>query len=325
MSDISDKSVVRWAVCGLGSISHAFMRAASKVENARVTACVSSSKERAEAFKQRYGLEAAYTYDEFLTSNGADAVYVCTNMNDHVKNTVAFLKAGFPVLCEKAFALTVAEAEEMFAAARTADKLVMEAMWTRFIPCTEKLLEVIHAGEIGKITSMTGAMIGIFTNKKHRVFDKARGGGTMLDLMVYNAAYSHFLKGAPESVSAKGVVQNGVDTDCTITLTYADGTKALLRSSSTAKPLKFGFVIEGENGKIKIPHFHWGTGFKVFKNGRLLPKHYRFPFPDFTYEIKHFNALLLAGATESPLMSEAVTVAVMGVLEEANRQLGVEF
>ncbi|MDR3263432.1 MAG: Gfo/Idh/MocA family oxidoreductase [Clostridiales bacterium] len=319
------EKVIRWAVCGLGSISHRFVKAAAKVENAKVVACVSSSKERAEAFKVQYGLTAAYTYEEFLTAQGIDAVYVCTNMNDHVKNTVAFLNAGYSVLCEKAFALNVGEAEEMFAAAAKAQRLVMEAMWTRFIPCTEKLLETVNSGKIGKITAMKGAMIGIFTNKKHRVFDKARGGGTMLDLMVYNAAYSHFLKGAPDTVTATGVVKDGVDVDCSLTLGYKDGATASLISSSVAKPFKFGYLIEGEKGKIKIPHFHWGTGFKVYTNGKIFPKRYRFAMPDFTYEIRHFDDLLIQGATESSLMTREVTLAVMRVLEEANGQLGVEF
>jgi predicted dehydrogenase len=301
------------------------MRAIKKVEGASVVACVSSSKERAEAYKQKYKLEAAYTYDELLTAKDIDAVYVCTNMNVHSKNAIAFLNAGFPVLCEKALATTVQEAEAMFAAARAANVPLMEAMWTRFLPCTEKLLEVVNSKKLGEIRKMSGVMNNIFP-KNHRVFDVNRGGGTMLDMMVYNVSYAHFLKGVPQKVEARGEVRNGVDVTCDLDLTYPDGAVACLESSSVPKAFKFRFEIRLEKGKIVIPHFHWGTGFKVYGNGkRAATEKYRFKFPNFTYEIKHFNNLLKTKQTESPLRSPQDTLEVMSILEEANNQLGVTF
>ncbi|MDR3293434.1 MAG: Gfo/Idh/MocA family oxidoreductase [Clostridiales bacterium] len=317
--------IIRWAVCGLGGISHTFMRAAQKSDGMKVVACVSSSKARALEFQAKYGLESAYTYGEFLKAKDIDAVYVGTDMNRHCENTVAFLKAGFSVLCEKSFACTLAETEKMIAAAHESGKLLMEAMWTRFIPCTQKLLEVVRSGRFGKILEMKGDMIGFFPNKNHRVFDYKRGGGSIFDLMVYNVAYATFLAGVSKKVEVEGTTENGVDRECSLTLSYPDGAVARLKSATTRKKIRFGFTILCEKGVIRIPHFHWGMGFKIKETGKLFAERYRFRHPDFTYEIAHFNGLLREGKTESPLVSFAHTTEVMRILDEANRALGVVF
>ncbi len=241
--------VIRWAVVGLGKISRRMVKAIRSVENSIVTACVSSSKERAEEYGEKYGIPHRLTYDELEKDPSVcDAVYIATHMNAHAKPAIMFLNKKLPVMCEKSFAVSVAQANSMIEAAKQNDTLLMEAMWTRFLPATVYLNEFLASGEAGKILSTRAKFeVGIGHGPKSRVFKRAVGGGSILDIGVYPTTYTHMLLGMPESVKAEGRVKNEVDTSCNTEFTYNDGVKASFRVSTEFMTLKEYYIIECEN------------------------------------------------------------------------------
>ena len=322
---------IKWAMVGLGKISRRMLKAIRSVPNSEVVACASSSKERALEYAKQYGIENAYTYDELAqNTDKVDAVYIATHMNAHAKPTMMFLKKKLPVLCEKTFAVSVAEASSMIQCAVENDTLLMEAMWTRFLPSTLKLQEILKTGELGKILSADSKFeVGIGHGSKSRVFNKAVGGGSLLDVGIYPTTYTHMLLGSPEKIETNGRLKKEVDVNCNTVFKYKGGVSVKFRVSTEFLTLKEYYTIECENGTVQIPSFFDARKLIIkHKDGRkeVIKGFGRRGNPDgFTFEIAHFNQLVRDGMKESPVMTHKVTMEVMHMIDEQLKQLGVQY
>ncbi len=124
-----------WGVLGPGRIADAFARDLRLVPGAELAAVGSRSAERAAAFAAEHGFAASYgSYDALLADPAVEAVYVASPHALHVEHVTAALEAGRHVLCEKPLTLRAADAEALFALARSRGLLLMEAMWTACHP-----------------------------------------------------------------------------------------------------------------------------------------------------------------------------------------------
>ncbi|MDR0425909.1 MAG: Gfo/Idh/MocA family oxidoreductase, partial [Clostridiales bacterium] len=227
---------IRWAVCGLGRISEVFIEVVGGMPGCEVVGCISADPARAEAYRQRHGLRFAAGYGDIERIGAqADAVYICTNMHLHRPNALGFLSAGIPCLVEKAFSLDLAEAEEMVACAKKNRTPLMEAMWTVFLPAIGAARALAASGALGKPLCASGFFCGDATgNPASRVFRRELGGGSILDLMVYNIACAQLFFGRPTDMTVTGVLGGGVDLSCDAVLDYG-GVRADLHASLTAK------------------------------------------------------------------------------------------
>ncbi len=317
----------RWAVCGLGKISHRWVRVANNISGMKVVAAVSSSKERAESYKKKYEMEYALTYEEMAKNPSiVDAVYVSTNMSDHERIVNMFLSAGIPVLCEKSFALNVKQAKSMIDCAHKNNVILMEAMWCRVLPASRYVEQMIIEKRYGEILKTTGNFkAGWGHGPKSRVWRHDVGGGSVLDLAVYLVHYTLMLLGKPEKVIATGKVINGVDRYCDIRFEYAHQVKCDLHSSLEFPKLKEAYKIYCEKGTIIIPSFY-GAKKVIEKPMNGHKKVTKFPNVDgFSYEIKHFSELVNADKKGSDIIPLSLTLEVMEILQEINRQIGVVF
>ena len=322
-----DKTI-KWAICGLGKISRRFYKAASSLPNTRIVACVSSSKERALKYQKRYGIESAYTYDELIANaKSIDAVYICNLTNQHAVTAKRFLEAGIPTLCEKPLSLTAKDAEAMISASRKNNVLLMEAMWTRFLPATLYLRELIKSGEMGPIMGIRARFeAGIGHGPNSRVFKKATGGGSIMDLGVYPVSYAEMFLGIPQSISVAGQLnKEKIDLCCKGELAYPKGVSMKFRTSLKFLQIHETCYIDCENGTIKIPRFYQAKKLLIkHSDGRTEKKVFE-KIDGFSYEILHFNDLIRRGMKESPIMTHKSSFEVVKILETMNQQLGVYF
>src|SRR5262249_48170981 len=142
-----------------------------------------------------------------------DAIYIATPHPMHYENSLLCLRAGKAVLCEKPFTINATQAADLIAEARRHGVLLMEAMWTRFLPHMVALRQTIDSGAIGEIRLLK-ADFCFRTNvdPASRLFDLALGGGALLDVGVYNISLASWLLGTPRQiVSLAQLGTTGVD------------------------------------------------------------------------------------------------------------------
>ena len=95
------------------------------------------------------------SYEELISDPAVDLVYVATPHNLHLENTLAALRHGKHVLCEKPMGVNKKEEEQMFREAKNRNLFLMEALWSRFLPNVIKTKALVDSGAIGEIKLMT--------------------------------------------------------------------------------------------------------------------------------------------------------------------------
>ena len=217
---------------------------------------------RAKAFAEKYSeprgeIEALETYQAVIDHPDIDLIYNPLPINLHAEWTIKALEAGKHVLCEKPFAMNIAEAEAMLAAASANDKRLIEAFHYRYHPAFIDMLEIIDTGALGKLSSLTAVFnvpIPDLDGTEIRHLPET-GGGAFMDLGCYPLSWALMaLGGQPSSVEATATLtKRGVDESLNAQLTFPGGVHAEL-SASMASDTSFAasLNIHGENGHIEF-------------------------------------------------------------------------
>ena len=195
---------VRIGLIGAGSISHFHaLGYQANHDLAQIEAVCDLNKARAEAFAEKYNIARVYTdYASMLADAPLDAVSVAVWNHAHADATIASLKAGKHVLCEKPLAMNATQAEEMLRTAKQEDKLLMVGFVRRFAQNAEAMKAIIDAGELGDIYSARVSMVRRWGNPGGWFSDKKRsGGGALIDLGVHIIDLARYLAGNPRPVS----------------------------------------------------------------------------------------------------------------------------
>ncbi|MEY2982271.1 MAG: hypothetical protein RL562_2498 [Planctomycetota bacterium] len=324
VSDARMSDSIRWGILGTGTIAHAFAKGLRDAPGAELVAVGSRSQESADRFGDEFGIPRRHaTYAALAQDQDVDVIYVSTPHSRHCEDTVLCLKAGRHVLCEKPFALNLAEAEEMVACAKQHDRFLMEAMWTRFNPVMVKVRELLAAGAIGEVR-MLYADFGFRTDfdPSHRLFDPELGGGALLDVGVYPLALAHMVFGgaAPEADGFASVGQTRVDEQCAWLMRYPNGALAVL-SAATRTETPQQATICGTKGMIRIPRF-WDAR-ELDLNGEAVPV--EVVGNAYQYQALEVMERLRAGQRESGVMSLAMTLAIQRDLDALRSPWGVRY
>ena len=143
------RPALRWGVLAPGGIAADFTDALHRHTRQRVVAAGSRSAERAAAFAAAHGVERVV---RLATSSSSpipevDVVYVASPHSEHLEHALLAIAAGKHVLIEKPMAVTAdAGARRIVAAARAAGVFAMEAMWTRYLPQTDIVRQLLDDG-----------------------------------------------------------------------------------------------------------------------------------------------------------------------------------
>jgi predicted dehydrogenase len=227
----------RWGVFGTGMISMKFVAGLAAAPGHAATLVASRSRDSAERFAAGMGVSRAIAgYAEAATAGGVDAVYIATPPSEHAAHALLCIEAGLPVLVEKPFAASAADARRIADAARARGVFAMEAVWTRFLPASRALKDMLAAGELGEVRMASGSFA---TSKRpdpaDGALDPARGGGAMAHLGVYPLSLGQWLFGTPLAVQAAGRIgDSGVDEDAAFQIGYAGGITASFQCSNRA-------------------------------------------------------------------------------------------
>lgn len=144
------------------------------------------------------------TVEEAYADPNVDAVDLCVPTHLHKPLTLAALAAGKHVLVEKPMALSLAECEEMAAAAEKADRVLMAAQVLRFFPAYTALKRTLDSGELGPVRSALFRRRCAAPAWSQWLKQSDKSGGGVFDLLIHDVDIALHLFGKPEAVSATG-------------------------------------------------------------------------------------------------------------------------
>jgi len=318
--------MIRFGIVGAGGIAQKFAEDIKFSEGAIAVAIASRNLERANEFKDEHDIEYAFgSYEEMAKSDLIDAVYIALPHNFHMEQSILFMNHKKHVLCEKPIAVNVSQFEKMVACAKENNVLLMEAMWTRFLPVTKKVREVVQSKKLGKLKHAYlefGFEVMGLGGDNGRLFNANLAGGSLLDMGVYPVAYTLNITDQPiKSIEATAKkYKTGIDTECVVDVTFEDDSTARLVSSFLADRNTPG-VIEFENGKIVIDNF-WRS-----QKVAIDDKEFDFPFigEGFPYEINSFVETLKKGLLENEIMTHDQTRKSMLILDEIRKVIELKY
>ena len=136
-------SNIKWGIIGLGKIANKFATDLAIVENTKLVAVASRSQCKADNFAAKFNVKSTYnSYEKLAKDPAVDAVYIATPHSFHKEHSLLCMQNKKAVLCEKPFAMNLREVEEMIATAQENNVLLMEALWTFFLPHFKYVLDL---------------------------------------------------------------------------------------------------------------------------------------------------------------------------------------
>lgn len=321
---------LRWGIIGPGGIAQTFMHAVQAHTNQQVHAVASRTEGRAREISTQFSIPLALNgYEELVSHAEVDVVYIASHMSDHYEHAMLAINAGKHVLVEKPITYSPDEARNLLTAAKARGVLAMEAMWTRYLPQSDIINQLIQSGELGDPELMTAAFCA--DNRAiPRLWQKG-GGGIVFDMGIYPIAIAQQFMGNPIKISATGRVRpDGMDEESYAVLEYSGGGRAQLITSGIAS-LPITASCSFEKGLVLIDE-----QFLAPSGIRLRDKEFYFQeeswvddYPVRGHDGLSYQATALAsyvqqGLLESPVHSHADTVANIEVAAEITKQIGAK-
>jgi predicted dehydrogenase len=310
---------INYCVVGLGRIADHFLRGAKDSPTSQITALVSGHREKALRIAREHAIpeQNIYTYEQYdriRANNAIDAAIICLPNSMHADYTIRAARAGKHVLCEKPMATSVADAEAMIAACKSANVKLMIAYRLHFEPTTLRAIALIRAGALGRLQSIT-ANNGFNIALGEWRYDKVLGGGgPLMDVGIYCLNATRYLTGE-EPTSFQAIVSTPDRTDPrfaaveenTSWLTrFPSGVLADCATTYGARMSGF-YRVNGSRGWLQVDGYSY-QGLHLTasylpsddRTAKPLTLDERNPEPDptqFTRQLDHFSTCILTNQT----------------------------
>ena len=291
-------------------------------------AVASRSQEKANDFAREWGFEKAYSPYEALASDPeVDLIYIATPHSLHYEQARMCLLKGKPVLCEKAFTANARQAEALIKLSEENHIFIGEAMWTRFLPLSFRVQELLKEGIIGTPRTLS-ANLSYVIDHKERIIRPELAGGALLDIGIYplNFAAMAFGNDIVRTVSACTKTEIGVDAQESITLFYKDGKMAALQSSIYVQSDRQG-IISGDKGHLIVENINNPQSIRVVNRDYQIIAEYHAPqqITGFEYQVQAAIEAIEKGEIETPEMPHEETLRMMRQMDALRESWGVTF
>lgn len=315
-------------IIGAGWIAEKMAEALAPLNDYCVYAIGSRSIEKAESFAERWKIAKAYgSYEELAADENVDLVYIATPHSHHFQHAMLALEHNKPVLVEKAFTANAAEAETLLKTAAEKGIFITEAIWTRYMPLSHKVKELMESGIIGEPRLLT-ATLCYMMEFKERILRPDLCGGALLDLGVYalNFARMYFGTDIVKTVSNCQLGVTGMDMQECISLCFADGKMANLQAGTLCLNDRQG-IINGTEGYIRVDNINCPEVIEVYRNYELVE---RITKPEgmvngYEYQVYECRRCIENGLTESPMMPHGETLSIMKQMDALRKEWGVVY
>lgn len=301
---------------------------ASSSKGCEAYAVGSRSKEKAEAFAAKWNIKKAYgAYAELIADPDVDLVYIGTPHSHHFDVTKEALLSGKPCLVEKAFMANHRQAKEIVDLARERKVFLAEAIWTRYQPARQMVLDLINSGRIGQPRLVT-ATLGYSMGEKPRIMRPDLCGGALLDLGVYALNFVRMFFDADivsmESQCVKS--KTGMDLTNAISLVLSDGLLCNLQSSAQCVGDNIG-VIAGTDGNLIIDNINNPQQITVNGPDRTYIETLHVPqqITGYEYQFLACRQALIDGLLEPQEMPLDETLYIMELMDGLRRKWDVVY
>ncbi|MDR5700271.1 Gfo/Idh/MocA family protein [Agromyces aerolatus] len=320
---------LRWGILATGGIAHAFT-SDLKLNGFDVRAVGSRTQGSADAFAAEFDIPTAYgSYEQLAADPEIDVIYVSTPHPFHAEGATLALEGGKHVLVEKAFSLNEAEARRVADLAASKGLLVLEAMWTRYLPHMVRIREIIAEGTLGELRTL----IADHTQKlpddpSHRLNALELGGGALLDLGIYPISFAWDLFGKPSTIQATATFKpTGADAQIATIFGYEGSRIALTLSASDARGHDTATIV-GTEARIDIDDvWYTPTTFRVVSYDGSVLEEYRSEVNGrgMQFQAAALERLVAEGNLAGDILPIEETVGIMGTLDAIREQIGLRY
>lgn len=250
-------SALRFGVVGCGAIATIFqIPALQRVRRVQLAAVTDLDAGWAKTVAGKFGIPESYgDYRELV--GRVDAALIATPNTTHADIACFLLEHEIHVLCEKPLATSSADVERMVAAAHASGARLMAAHCLRFSPNLAKLRELVRAGLIGDVRSISASIGGVYDGGPQRTdFRKTRslsGGGVLIDLGIHLIDLALWITDAqPTAIDYHASALPGweVESDVELTLAFPGNASASL-GASFSRPMDPSFRVTGSDGWVR--------------------------------------------------------------------------
>jgi len=248
--------MLQWLLVGIGDIATKRVLPAILAEpRSQLAGIVTRTPVKAE----RYQVPSWSDLDAALSHSAADAVYISTPVFLHAPQTIAALRAGKHVLCEKPMALHYAEALTMQQAAAETGRTLGVAYYRRMYPKVARARELMESGAIGRPVFAEATSHDWFYPadglRAWLVDPASAGGGPLYDIASHRIDLMNYLFGQPMRASGQlsTLVQPiQVEDNATVMIEHATGVRSLVDVRWHSRVPRDEFRIRGTEGEIDL-------------------------------------------------------------------------
>jgi D-xylose 1-dehydrogenase (NADP+, D-xylono-1,5-lactone-forming) len=311
--------MTRWGVLGAARINQHVLEGAALAEGVSVVAIAARDRDRAQEQADAFAIGTVHgSYEELLADPEIEAVYIPLPNALHVPWSIRALEAGKHVLCEKPLARSEAQARSAFAAARAADRLLMEAFMWRHTPQTKRLGELLAAGAVGRLR-VVRATFGFLLEREVDVrLSRELQGGALMDVGCYCVSAARLAAGEPVDVRAEQIIGgDGVDVRMAATMRFAGDVLGLIDCALDA-PLGHRLSIVGDEGELVLEDPFHGRNPGILHDGKLIEVPFANPY---AVQFENFSAAVRGEA--EPLLGARDAIAQAAAIEALYRSAEV--
>jgi predicted dehydrogenase len=315
---------VKFALVGTGAIAHSYAAAFENNPDVKLVAVTDVRPEAAEAFAAKYGTTAVPSteslYDPAL---GIEAVIICTPPNTHEELTIALVRRGKHVLCEKPFTLTSESARWMAREAHEAGVLLTMGSKFRYVIDVVRAKDLVANGVIGEVILFENAFTGrVDMSQRWNSNPIVSGGGVLIDNGTHSVDIIRYFLGPLVEVHAvEGKRSQGllVEDTARLFVRAACGIMGSVDLSwSINKELDWYVTIYGTGGVVQVGwkvsrYKKQGEEWVVFGHGYDKVQAFRSQVSNFAGAIRGIETLLINWQD---------AVASVEVIEAAYRSMG---
>lgn len=308
-------------IVGWGLMDHRDMLPEIEVVN-----IASRNIEKAAAVAQQYGFPRYGSYEDLLRDPEVEVVYVPLPNSMHAQWSIAALRAGKAVVCEKPLASNAEEADHLRAVAEETGLPLIEAVHYLYHPLADRLIELLRSGALGRIERIL-ARVHLSSDffEPHDIrFSYDLAGGATMDPGCYCISLCRIATGEePAVISATpDLLSADIDRSMVATLQFPGGCVATVETSLRTDPWDIRLVVEGSRGRLEttnplVPHF--GHSWTLTVDGVETTESFDMT-PTFVFEWKEIANVIRNGAPiRTPASDGVANMKVVDAIYRAAR------